>query len=82
MAWLPNPGTGEMPAETAIWATVEIDGVKQATIAGRRPCHVRLFNGVDTQRRGDPPWRADTTQWRIRQSKPHPFDIQEFEVAI
>lgn len=82
MTYTPNPG--HLPPECEIWADVETDGILSRSLVGYRNVHVRLFNGIDTAKRGDPPWPAAggrlSTVWRISKP-PHPFEIEEFEIA-
>lgn len=81
MTYQPNPG--HLPDECVI-----LDP-ETGEVAGYRAVHVRLFGsamqaGIDTKRRGDPPWPAKggrplDTNWRVS-SPPHPYQIKEFEV--
>lgn len=52
---------------------------------GWKMVHVRLFNGWDSKAANSPPWpsngsRAGPTVWKISRPKPHPFEIQKYEV--
>lgn len=53
-------------------------------ITGYRKVHVRLFGGFDTRKAGNDPWPAGgarpPTEWRISKP-PHPFEIEEWEIA-
>lgn len=56
------------------------DGHRPGYAAGRS-VHVILFGGIDTKKRGDPPWPADgPTKWAIS-NPPDKFQIKEFEVV-
>lgn len=76
MPYIPNPG--HVPEECAI------RDPQTGEVTGWHKAHVRLFNGWCSKRAGHDPWPASgariPTDWRIRKP-PHPFDIQEFEIA-
>lgn len=76
MPWQPNPG--RLPADCVV------RDAEAGEITGYRKVHVRLFNGIDTRRRGDAPWPAAgarlATEWRIS-TPPGPFEIEAYEIA-
>jgi len=76
MAYKPNPG--RVPDD----CVVRDDA---GAVTGFRSVHVRLFNGIDSKLRGDPPWPAGggrpPTDWSISQPEPHPFQIKEWILA-
>ena len=79
MPYQPNPG--HLP-EACIITETDDAGVEHVT--GHRSVHVRLFGGWDSKKAGAAPWpsagRQPATRWAISR-KPHPFEIEEFEIA-
>lgn len=72
-----QPNQGSLPDECLIRD-------EQGEVTGHRTVHVRLFGGIDTKARGDPPWPSAgarvPTRWKISR-KPHPFEIKEWTLA-
>ncbi len=71
MAYTPNPG--HLPSECEIRD-------KDGNITGYHQVRVKLFNGISTG-----PWpsaggRPHPTRWSISRP-PHPFEIEEWELA-
>lgn len=64
---------GSQPPECAIRDS-------SGKLTGQHPVHVRLFNGWDSKAAGHQPWPAGSADWCIS-AKPHPFQIEFYEVA-
>lgn len=76
MAWQPNHGS--LPDDCVV-----LDD-ETGEVTGYRKVHVRCFGGYDSKARGHEPWPAagakPPTVWKISR-RPHPYEIQEYELA-